>query len=436
LKPKRGGGPRSLSGCPWTNNLNQPNAMKYNIIFVDDEPKILDGLRRMLRGMCDEWDMSFAVSGKQALEMMDEKDFDVIVSDMRMPEMDGAKLLTEVMNRYPRTVRIILSGYSDVDLVIKTVLPAHQYLSKPCDSEKLKSVINQALKVRSIVGDESVRGLVSKIEKLPVVPQIYHELIRELDSQEPSLDKIGKIVSRDVAMSAQLIKLVNSPFFGFCRKISRPEQAVTLLGVNTIRTLILTVHLFTVLDCSQLKDFSVSLLWEHCLRVGRLAKELSVVEGKDKDFADNCFMAGMLHDVGKLAMATLDADRYNRVLDTVRTGDSTVWEVEKEVFGPTYAEVGAYLMGLWGLPYPLVEAIAFHHAPLTLFKGFDAPMAVYLADVMDHIHYIVNQDYKKPELDTDLLKAKGLADRVAAWEARVEEIYSGYSENGEQDSHS
>jgi len=144
----------------------------------------------------------------------------------------------------------------------------------------------------------------------------------------------------------------------------------------------------------------------------------------------------MLHDVGKLAMATLDADRYNRVLDTVRTGEATIWELEKQVLGPTHAEVGAYLMGLWGLPYPLVEAIAFHHAPLTLSKGFDAPMAVYAADVMDHNYYIVNQDYKKPELDTDLLEAKGLADRVSSWEAKVEEIYSEYSENGEQDSHS
>src|SRR5271168_4540910 len=118
--------------------------MKKRILFVDDDKFALNGMDRSLRSMRDEWEMEFVGGGNQALLRMDEAAFDVIVSDMRMPGMNGAELLNEVMKRHPKTVRLILSGYADHDLIMKCVGSTHQYLAKPCDAKTLKMTVQRA----------------------------------------------------------------------------------------------------------------------------------------------------------------------------------------------------------------------------------------------------------------------------------------------------
>ncbi|MEO7650489.1 MAG: response regulator, partial [Bryobacteraceae bacterium] len=102
------------------------------LLFVDDEPKVLEGLKRSLRPMREDWNMSFVTSGAEALQTLEQAPFDVIVSDMRMPVMDGAQLLNEVRQRFPQVVRIVLSGQSDKELIYQSIAATHQYLDKPC----------------------------------------------------------------------------------------------------------------------------------------------------------------------------------------------------------------------------------------------------------------------------------------------------------------
>jgi len=113
---------------------------KKRVLFVDDEPRILDGRRRMLRSMRHEWKMSFAETGQEALAILANQPFDVVVVDMRMPGMDGVQLLSEVRKRH-QIIRIVLSGTADREAILRAVGLAHQYLSKPCDAETLKSVL-------------------------------------------------------------------------------------------------------------------------------------------------------------------------------------------------------------------------------------------------------------------------------------------------------
>ncbi|WP_028575531.1 response regulator [Desulfonatronovibrio hydrogenovorans] len=387
------------------------------VLFVDDEQNILSGLKRMLRPMRTEWKMFFVQSGSEALALMGKEPMDVVVTDMRMPGMDGAELLTQVMTKYPRTIRIILSGHSDIDSVIQTVLPAHQYLSKPCSSEQLKAVIEKAVAIKDLIEDDSVQSVINSIGSLPAVPEVYHQVVRELSGPEPSLARIGKIISQDVGMCAKLLKLVNSSFFGFCRHISSPEQAATLLGTNVIRSLILSVHIFSVFDFSRVPGFSLKDLWEHCLTTGRLAEKLGRAEGITKDMADECYIGGLLHDVGKLVLASQLPDRYNMILEKVRQENRSVHEVELEIMGTTHAEIGAYLMGIWGLPISIVEAIAFHHNPSKPVQTFNPVSAVYAANILERKYYIVNPDYFVPDFDLEYLGRMGLLDRLESWQA-------------------
>ncbi|MBU1221894.1 HDOD domain-containing protein [Myxococcota bacterium] len=367
--------------------------MSPRIIFVDDEPHVLAGLRRMLRSMRDSWEMSFASSGEQALKLMDLMKFDVIISDMRMPEMSGAELLTRVMEKHPETVRIVLSGYSDIELVLKSILPAHQYISKPCEPEKLRDVVERALNMSKIISNEKVKEIVTKIETLPVLPGVYQELMNEINKPECSLPEIGRIISRDVGMSAKILKLVNSSFFGFARHIGSTEQAVNLIGLNVMKAIILYENIFNVCEASTLKNLKLERVWEHSINVGRIAKRLIEITPQttgDKQLSEEAFIAGMLHDVGKIILGANFHDTYIHIHNRIKTEKLSMEELELEEIGTTHAEVGAYLLGLWGTSEPIVEAIAFHHSPMATTSEIRPLAVVYAADYFEREETQIN----------------------------------------------
>ncbi|NJB67814.1 putative nucleotidyltransferase with HDIG domain [Desulfobaculum xiamenense] len=399
--------------------------MLRRILFVDDEPNVLSGLRRMLHGMRREWDMRFAASGAEALTLLASEPFDVVVSDMRMPVMDGAALLHEVMDRHPGVARIVLSGHSDLDLVVRSVLPAHQYISKPCTQEKLCEIIARALSVQELLSGSDIREMVSRIESLPSLPESCRLLNEELASPEPSLARVGAIISRDIAMSAKVLKLVNSSFFGFAAHIASPEQAVTMLGLRIMRALVLSVHIFTEFDSAALRDVSISRLWEHSMRVSMVCRKIASAMGLDQVGQDQCFIAGLLHDVGKLVLAATLPERYAGVIACVRRENRLVREVEFETLGTTHAEVGAYLMGLWGLPDPVIEAVAFHHAPMHAEGGMRPVGAVHIANWLDRECHVINSEYARESLDMEFVERLGCTDRLEQWAGFVEAAEEG-----------
>ena len=338
--------------------------MKKRLLFVDDEPEVLAGLRRMLRGLRHEWEMVFAESGKQALDLFAEAPFDVVVTDMRMPEMNGAQLLAQIARDFPRAIRIVLSGYSDQDMILKSVCTAHQYLSKPCDAETLKAVITRAASLRETVYNEKVREVISKMETLPSVPTLYARITEALQSPQASMQEIGDIISQDVGMTAKTLQLVNSAFFGLPRKITRVSQAAGLLGLDTIRTLVLTAGVFKAFEQVKIPGFDLDRLWRHSMGVGACARGLARHQALPREAVDTASLAGMLHDAGKLVLAAAMPEAFGKIMEKTRKEDRPLWEVEQEILQTSHAEVGAYLMGAWGLPDSVVEALAFHHQPM------------------------------------------------------------------------
>src|SRR5690348_6552763 len=194
------------------------------ILFVDDEPKILEGLQRMLRPQRNEWEMAFAPGGEAALAMLAAENFDVIVSDMRMPGVDGAALLETVRANYPGMLRVILSGYTELEASYRAVPVAHQFLLKPCDPDALRIAIERATSLMQALNSRMLTGLVGSLQDLPSVPRAFAELRNALADPETSLDRVVKIVEQDVAISAKVLQLVNSAFFGVTREVSRSEE--------------------------------------------------------------------------------------------------------------------------------------------------------------------------------------------------------------------
>lgn len=395
--------------------------MKRRILFVDDEPNVLQGLQRMLRPMRNEWEMDFAISGEEALRKMEETPFDVLVSDMRMPGMNGAQLLKEVASRYPNTVRIVLSGHSEREYIMQLVTTSHQYLAKPCDAETIKDTVNRAIALRELLSTNTLSGLVSRIGSLPSIPLLYVRIVQTLQSDEPSLQKIGEIVSEDIAMSAKILQLVNSSYFGLARRISNPVQAVMFLGLETVKALVLSIHIFTKWDCGFINGFDIEQLWHHSMAVGVMAKRLAESERLSARDADEAFTAGLLHDVGKLILAFNLPDAYRKVLHRCKSEHIPLWQAEEEMLGATHAEVGAYLLGLWGLPTPIVEAVAWHHRPAESPARTFCPLStVHIANAMWYRNNSTHAYYTS-ELDMALLQSTGWTDRLPAWQALCEQ---------------
>jgi len=336
---------------------------KKRILFVDDEIRILDGIRRMLHCMRHEWELEFATSGAQALDMLQEKPFDVIVSDMRMPAMTGDELLREVRKRYPRVVRVALSGQTSKESVLRSVGPIHQYLPKPCDAEILKSTLARTYQMRSLLQVEKLQEMICQMESLPSLSSMYSELMQELQSPNASLKAVGRIVAKDLGMSTKLLQLVNSAFFGIRGHICEPEQAVTLLGLDTIKALALSVRVFAQFEPTDLPGFTVEGLWQHSTAVATLAKRIIQTENRQPKEADDAFLAGMLHDVGKLVYAAKAPAEFADALHRARQDNIAFTQAEMQTIGATHAQVGAYLLGLWGFSDPVIQALLFHHNP-------------------------------------------------------------------------
>jgi putative nucleotidyltransferase with HDIG domain len=386
---------------------------KIRLLFVDDENNVLAALRRMLRSKRDHWDMSLVNSSQAALEALEKTPFDVIVSDIKMPGMDGAELLTRVKDAYPGTIRIALSGQVDLNEVIRSIRSVHQYISKPCTAEDLVARIEGALQSKEVLTDPKMLELVTEIDALPVIPKVFQEIRDELAKPEPSIDRIADSITQDVGLMAKILKLVNSPFFGLPSHIDSMHKAITMLGLETIKALILSTHLFTSYDGHALSGLKLNMLWEHCFRVANIARLIAECDKADKNVIANCRMAGLLHDVGKLILINYFPEMYGQVLDKARKNGGPVCRIEREVFGTTHAEMGAYLMGLWGMSHEVVHAIGYHHDHRPS-DGY-IPNVITAANAIDHHCVVFHKDYSRIRIREDMAPRLFEEKRLHTW---------------------
>ncbi len=392
------------------------DTVKKRILFVDDESMVLKGIQRTLRKMRNSWDMTFTTSAGEALEILDTNPMDVIVSDMKMPEMDGTQLLGEVKQRHPHMVRLILSGHVEQETTIQSVQFAHQCLSKPCDAELLKQTLAKLFALREILSDDAIKKIVSQIESLPSLPSIYTEIMAEMQSDDPSINNVGEIIGRDVSMTAKILQVVNSVFFGLPRKIGNPQQAVKLLGLEAIKSLVLSVKIFSEFSQQQHAWFNIDGIFNHSISVSTHAKAIVKSEKMDQDLVNYSLMAGLLHDLGKLILATNFNQTYKQVMAESRSSSRQLWELEQEAFGTSHAEIGAYLMGLWNIENPIIEAIAFHHCPSRSASNHMGLLAaVHIANGLDHEEASADDQAAEQLYDNEYLYRLGIFDRVPDW---------------------
>lgn len=352
--------------------------MPMHVLFVDDEPQVLAGLQRTMFMAGRDWDMTFSPSGAEALLELERSPVDVVVTDMRMPMMDGAALLAQVRARSPRTIRIILSGHTEREAALRSLDVAHQFLSKPCPSENLLETIDRAVALRHLMSEPSLQAAVGAVTALPSPPHLLGRLQHLLGS-EANLHQIGQLVSEDPALAAKVLQLANSAFFGSGTPMLLIDDAVARLGTTMLRTVMLATEIFHGDPGGQ-----ADLLRVPAVRASRLALSICASRGCEQDVST----AALLARVGLLLESSEPRD--------LRDEDEF----------PSYAELGAYLLGLWGLPVPIIEAVANHRAPgRVIHQRFDTVGIVHVAVALAN----------GEEPDVDYLRRMGVDAQLPQW---------------------
>ena len=392
--------------------------MKYKILFVDDERNILRGLRRMLHSRHREWDMQFANSGKEALEMLEKEPAHVIIADIRMPQMDGIELLARVKEAHPQTVRIILSAELDPETTLQTIRDAHQFIGKPSDVEHIQLTIERACCLHNLLTDQALKRQLTRLETLPSLPDLYKEIVDVLADPDCTIQRVAGIIEKDIGITTKLLQLVNSAFFGIARRISIPSEAVVLLGIDVVRALVLTIGLFTDFQKSGVSEQIIKDVYDHSMKTGKLARDIALSASVSKEQADEAFLAGLLHDIGKLVVVQNVPEEYGKLLANRLVRDIPIVEEERKRFGTTHAQIGAYLMGLWGFSTQIVEAVAFHHDPGQFPSStFDVLGAVHVSNAL--VHHQSGQDDAAIQItgiDYDYLDKVGMTVQLEGWQ--------------------
>lgn len=328
-----------------------------SILFVDDEVNILQALKRMLHPHRQQWTMTFCSGGEEALALLREQSYDVLVTDIRMPHVDGSRVLFESFLYQPETMRCILSGFAEREQTIKVAGTAHQFLSKPCTKDAIESMVQRAQQARERLPQTEIRRAVSRVSAVPCRSSVLRELSNELQQEQPNLDLVVDLIASDIGMSAKIIQLVASSFFGRCTAVFCPREAVTLLGVELIAGLLSEMGIFTPF-LSAPEVLNIDTLCDESIRSARAARAAAEASGSGARAANVAYLANYLRHVGMIVLAHQFPERYHRAVQMMQHDGLSQSLAEQRVFGATSSSVGGYLLEIWGFPQDVVNEVA------------------------------------------------------------------------------
>ncbi|MDB6021182.1 MAG: hypothetical protein JWQ04_1039, partial [Pedosphaera sp.] len=390
---------------------------KKRILLADADAQTLASFRE---AMGQDWQVKAVPNGTVALLEMEKEPSDVVVADLDLAELDGGELLNRIQAAYPKAIRFILGRETDRERMVKQVLGAHQFLGKPLENSALKNFVEGALALENWVPRNSIRELVRRIRTLPTMPTLYLEVMALLKSPDATTEQIGAIIAKDMAMMTKLLQVLNSACFALPRKINDPAEAVGILGFETVSSMVMTIKLLSQYDKVKPVYFSIDRLWRHSTEVARSAKQIALLHTEDHALAEAAFTGGLLHDLGKVVLASNFDEQYRGAQSLARKQKLAPWEVEKEIFGASHGEIGAYLLGLWGMPLELLEVAALHHHPSNGSKKEFTPLtAVHVANALE---YELNPDKEGmivSTIDEDYLREIGVFEHLGDWREAV-----------------
>jgi HD-like signal output (HDOD) protein/ActR/RegA family two-component response regulator len=398
--------------------------MKKRILFVGEDQILCQQFQAECAGPDSAWIVQYSRNEEEALALCHQFTIAAVVAEVNLGGKNGTELLDSFMRRQPKALRIIVSNLADLENTVKCVGHAHHHVLKPCRAQTLHHVLEEAFAQEAWLPSEPVQGLIAQMKQVPSPLKAYTQIVQEMKSPDCSLEKIGRLIEQDPAVTAKVLQLANSAVFGLELNVANAAEAIGYIGLENTKAVVLLAHTFSSFDNLKLVQFSIEELWRHSILVGRLARRVAELEHAQEDLAEQSFAAGLLHDIGKLMFAANHAGLFGKVLRLAREQQCNLWEAEAQVLpGVGHAELGATVLGIWGLPKTITEAVALHHRPWQQREhAFSAITAVHVANILDHEKHPDPTIIMPSQINTSYLKDLGLIDRVENWRRGCAEI--------------
>lgn len=386
------------------------------MLFVDDEPLMREMYSSLPRELGKEFQVRTVASGDEALRALEEKPADIVVSDLSMPEMHGGEFLTTVERTYPEAMRVVISGKADQLAVARCLMYGHRYFLKPLKVKELAMHLTRISRLRKVIRSEKVKKIVGRSDVLPTPPETYLRLTELIEDSESSMDDVATVVESDPALTAKLLQVVNSAAFGIGGGVATVSQAVQIAGVEVIGALLLGLQARGFAEKKLKNRQLLGVFWQHSLDTATRCRAIARAEGLNIEEQAKCFTVGMLHDIGKLVLAANDEKEYAALVNLAMRQKEPLFKKELEVYEATHADIGAYLLGLWGLPDEIITAVERHHTlGPDLGKKITPALCVHVAQ------NLVPAADRVSELDEQFLKQCKLSGRIPVWEEALKE---------------
>jgi HD-like signal output (HDOD) protein len=395
--------------------------MMKRILFVGQDAALYQEFQAQNSGPDAAWSAQAAQTGEEGLALCYHTHFDAVVADVCLSGMSGTEFLDALMRRQPDAMRLVLSDMADTESTMKCIGHAHHHLVKPCAAPTLLNALHRAFAQEAWLPSAAARGLLAQMRQVPSPPKAYFQMVEEMKSPACSIDKIAELIAQDPAITAKVLQLANSVTFGLQLNVVRPVEAIAFIGLETTKAIVLLAHTYSSFEQIKLSGFSMEELWRHSVRTGQLARGIAALESPTLDTAEQAFAAGLLHDIGKLLLAANQPAVFSKVLRRAREQHCNWWEAEAQLLpGMGHAELGATVLGIWGLPVSITEAVALHHCPWRRRpEAFGPVTAVHAANILEHEAHPDPSVILPSQINTAYLQDLRLAGREELWRRQV-----------------
>jgi HD-like signal output (HDOD) protein len=391
--------------------------MKTRVYFSGFAGQELPALQAETGKLEALWECSFVANPTSTRELLADRGCDALVVNMSAFGKEAVELLREAGRLRANPLRFIVGDVDNQSVVINHIGGSHHFIRRPVAPAELIKNIQRGLKLDVWLSTSELRALAPRLSRLPSLPSTYFNLLKEIESPAATLQGIAGVIARDPAATARLLQTVNSAAFSPAEKVTQPADAVALLGVQTVKSLVLSLQVFSQNDEARKAGLTLEILWEHSLLVAKFARLITLKQTGDIHLAEEAFTVGLLHDVGRIVLASNLPQEYAATVAAAREKSRPLEEEETAQFGVNHAKVGAYLLGLWGLPAEYIEATAAHHAPgQTAFAPeFSLLGAVHAANVFAHEMSGQTDSLLLPQLDLPYYQMLKLDSQLAIW---------------------
>lgn len=349
------------------------------ILLVDGDETLLQRLRQVFWRRHRGWEVLLASTGAQALDALARDAVDIVIAEVELADMAGLDLLRRVREMQPGAVRIALGDQATPAWLEEDEGDLHRLFTKPVEAEFLIGVVESLDIEDDAANVRAVRAFVGGLRQVPSLPSLYAELVELLHRDEAGMGEVARLMRRDLGMASQVLKLANSGQFGSNRAVVDIGQAVAMLGVDSLKSLVLFRGLISSFESPSPQGLDLEQLWFHSFQVAMGVRKLAALEG-ETHLTDLAFSVGLLHDIGLVVLATDPVGRYEGILQQAQASRIPLAVLEHDTYGVDHAQIGAHLLNLWGLPPAFCRPVREHHAPPAAGEGFPLSLALHLSD--------------------------------------------------------